>query len=458
MVIAIFLVSRLHPPHLPSFPWEKPIAKRIGVFIVVMIAGCALNPSFIYPSAAASQFIMLLLPFTLFFAMLRFPFRLADITAFRGMLRFLIILEIGIGLVQAAGRMASGGSSELVHGTFPGNAEQYAVFLIIAMFYFLANLMLQPRRKGFYLTMIAALLFLNLSIDNKASWFGLVISLSVVIWTLRGYRASFKHLFAFASLIAVSAATLYFIVPLFSTSLHRFGRVAEAVREDQLLRLGKIKAYVDIARSHLTRPHMLLVGSGASTFYSRACRQFYYSPTARAKMFDNPQMLNADEDPGERQASDSAGGLIVASTHTPYYDQFYTKGETIFAIGTIQVDQPYSPYAGLLGETGILGFFLYLSLYVLMFKQLSSWILAFRDDPIAFPLVLPTFGLFVYVLANSVYGPFLETTRVTTTLWTMIGFVCAYARMARQWNESTDPSDATENLPDTDADSVRHAI
>jgi hypothetical protein len=59
--------------------------------------------------------------------------------------------------------------------------------------------------------------------------------------------------------------------------------------------------------------------------------------------------------------------------------------------------------------------------------------------------------MMIYILVNSIYGPFLETTRYTTLLWSMIGLVCIYAQAAERRSaaeeehvacESGEPSDA----------------
>jgi hypothetical protein len=36
--------------------------------------------------------------------------------------------------------------------------------------------------------------------------------------------------------------------------------------------------------------------------------------------------------------------------------------------------------------------------------------------------------MMIYILVNSIYGPFLETTRYTTLVWSMIALACIYAR------------------------------
>src|SRR5262249_51476823 len=148
---------------------------------------------------------------------------------------------------------------------------------------------------------------------------------------------------------------------------------------------------------------------------------------ARSRMYINPDYLQADrESTGSGQASNSAEGMLAITTRKPYYLKFYGSREGIFAIGSRQVDGPFSPYAGLLGETGLLGTWLYMGIYLLVLRQVWGYLSVYREDTRIFPLVTVACGFSVYLLANSVYGPFLETTRYTTILWSVVGLVCVY--------------------------------
>jgi hypothetical protein len=124
---------------------------------------------------------------------------------------------------------------------------------------------------------------------------------------------------------------------------------------------------------------------------------------------------------------------MEVTTAIPYYFKFYGNGKNlIYAVGSIQVDSPFSPYAGLLGETGIIGTWLYLSIYLFVFSKLWSWLPLYRDDTEIFPLLVSCCGFVIYLLANSIYGPFIETTRYTTILWSMIGLVTIYVQQREQ--------------------------
>jgi hypothetical protein len=410
------------------------IIRRLTWFGFVLLAGSLLNLKYIYLPAALSQVVMLFEPVALFLSLINLPLSEADILKYIRILRRLIVLEISIGILQIPIYLKTG-DSEALMGTFQHNAEQYAAFLLIGVFFFVGMWKVNPGRAKRYFLPIVAVLVMIVCIDNKASWLGLLVSLAFVLHKVGVFRSQFLRRFGPVILLVILSVTGVFVVSRFSHTLYKFSVLAEAWETDQFKNLGKVKAFLDIGRSHTANPYMMIVGSGPSTFYSRACRQFYFSPTARARMYSNPDMVGSErDDSGPRQysASNSMGGVFKQTGRTPYYDRYYSQSEQVFAIGTIQVDSPFSPYAGLLGETGVLGCWLYLSIYVFTLKRLWNWLEIYQGDEKIFPLIVAAFGFLIYVLVNSIYGPFLETTRLTTILWSMIALVWVYVRMDRQ--------------------------
>jgi len=120
------------------------------------------------------------------------------------------------------------------------------------------------------------------------------------------------------------------------------------------------------------------------------------------------------------------GGVIEPTAAVePFYKRFFINRK-IFAIGSAQVDSPFSAYSGLLGETGIIGMIIYMSFYVGAFRRLKTYWVPYSHDPVIFPMLTATLGFLVYTLAVSIYNPWLETGRMTTLLWSMIGllFMC----------------------------------
>jgi hypothetical protein len=133
------------------------------------------------------------------------------------------------------------------------------------------------------------------------------------------------------------------------------------------------------------------------------------------------------------------GGVIdPTSSVEPFYKRFYVGNrEKIFSIGTGQVDSPFSSYAGLLGETGLIGLILYGSLYFGAYRRLRSYWSSFSSDPRIFPLITASTGFLVYTVTVSLYNPWLETGRMTTILWAMIAIVFQYAERLQHETEKT---------------------
>jgi hypothetical protein len=219
------------------------------------------------------------------------------------------------------------------------------------------------------------------------------------------------------------------IVAIASPSLGKFDGLGEAWETDNVMNLGKIKAYRDVFAAFQTYPIMALFGSGPGTFYSRAGQQFYIVST---DIFWNPsrylQFLAT-------RKSNSMGGVIEPTVSVePFYKKFYVN-DKIYSVGTGQVDSPFSSYAGLLGETGAIGTVIYLSFYIAIFRRLGRYCSAYRRDPNIFPLITTSIGFLIYTMVVSTYNPWLETGRMTTILWAILAIVCQYAERKQSEND-----------------------
>src|SRR5690606_25847204 len=298
------------------------------------------------------------------------------------LLKGLILFELLIGFLQLPIRFKTG-DSEAGHGTFTGNAEHYGAFLMISAFYLIGLAGAQPGRRLRLGGLILLIIVLNLSIDNKASWLGLACSLTFVLWKLELLRGRVIRIVAPIVLLALIGLGTAFIASKTSRTTYKFVALFEVIRNGEIHRLGKVKSYLDIARSHFANPHMLLVGAGPSNLYSRSARQFYYRG-AESAMYTSTAVLEqggADDD----RASNSLGRWLTPPTKAPYF---------------------------------------------LALRKLVSWVWLLRRDTVVFPLLVAAMGYMVYLMVNSVYGPLLETTRLTTLLWSFVALVSIYARAA----------------------------
>jgi len=355
-------------------------------------------------------------PILLFVAVVNLPFGVPEIERFKRILRRLIVFEFVLGLIQIP-IFLSTGNTEAITGTFYGNAEQYTGFLLIGVCFYLGMMRLEVRKRTKYRAFIIALLLLIPLVDNKASWAGVIGALYLLMSQLGGVSGKrLNYVVGFAVLIIafITAASL-------SPSLVKFEGLTEAWQTGNLSNLGKIKAYRDVFAAFEQYPYMTLFGSGPGTFYSRAGQQFY---VVSADIFWNPERYLTSL---KGRTSNSMSGLIEPNVSLePFYKRFYLN-DKIYSVGTAQVDSPFASYAGLLGETGVIGTAIYLSFYIGIFRRLKRYCTEYRNDPNIFPLVTTSIGFLVYTAIVSLYNSWLETGRMTTILWVTIAIVCQYA-------------------------------
>ncbi|MCI0613369.1 hypothetical protein L0244_10290, partial [bacterium] len=153
----------------------KHVFGHLVIFNLILVSGALLNFDYLYPKAAISQVIMWNEPIILFLILINLPFSLQDIKTFNKLLFFLIVFEFIVGVMQVPIYLKTG-ESESIIGTFQGNAEQYAAFLMIGIFYLFGKSKTEPSRKILYSLIIPAMLALILLIENKASWIGIGLS------------------------------------------------------------------------------------------------------------------------------------------------------------------------------------------------------------------------------------------------------------------------------------------
>lgn len=421
ITILLFLLSLRYARPSDASQSTPSIGGRLLPFNLVILTGALLNLKFVYAPAALSQIIMWNEPLLLFIALMRLPFTAEQVEGFRRILVKLLILECAIGVLQIPLYLKTGQTEQII-GTFYGNAEQYQGFMMLGVYYLLARERLEPHNRMRLWLGIFAILSMIILIDNKASWLGVAVSILYVLH-LQARIGSSRRLKYLLALIPIAAAGVYLVVQ-FSPSLGKFSGLREAWRTDNFRNLGKVKAYFDIRQAFEDHDHMWLVGSGPGNFYSRSATQFYILGQRLFRL-----------DPGQQRAftgrvSNSMGGVINPTTERePFYAQFYLDRE-IFQIGSGQVDSPFSSYAALLGETGLVGTFLYLSIYFGLFRYLRAEAeRAVVCSPEIYPFAVAATGFLIYVATDSLYNHWLETGRMTTILWAMVAMLLKYHQL-----------------------------
>jgi len=437
LLLTLLVLGKRNSPTFSAY------SRRLVVFCIVLFIGALLNFGSLYAPAAIAQTLMLAEPILLFVSLGKLPIGLPEFRKYNRILRTLVIIQFVLGVLEFPIFLYTG-ESEAIVGTFNGNAEQYTGFLLLGVCYYLGLIKVEPSKKMRYGAFVFAILVLIPFVDNKASWLGVIFTLYFLMTRLghvAGSRA--KHLITFSALVIAG----YIVAVSFSSSISKFAGLSSALDTGNFWNLGKMKAYEDVYEAFTTYPQMALVGSGPGTFYSRASGQYYLITD---DFFSNPsdyrRTFNA-------RTSNSMGGVIQPTAAVePFYKRFFVKYK-IFSVGSAQVDSPFSAYAGLLGETGLIGFAIYMSFYVGAFRRLKSYWERFHNDVEVFPLLTASLGFMIYTLTVSVYNPWLETGRMTTILWSMIGMLCVYAEAvtsadaaAQSLTENKDMRDSVEAL------------
>jgi len=407
------------------------------IFNLICIIGSFLNAKYIYLPAAISQLIMWNEPIILFLILINVHFSIQSIDTFKKLLFFLIIIELIIGIFQIPTYISTG-ESESIIGTFQHNAEQYAAFLMIGVFYLLGRMTIESSKKRVHIIWIVGILILILLTENKASWIAMGVSLFFLLNLIGKIRRDQSSRIKIVFLMILFSLIGYLVISLTSSTSKKYENIFEAVKTNNILELGKMKAYADIFRSHSNHIWMFLVGSGLGTFYSRASTQYFGTIDDYYGIPDEYYSDHYNVSPKKNyRESDSMGGVIKqAENFEPYFKQFYIDRK-IFLVYSGTADSPYSSYVSLLGETGIIGFLIYIGFYIYILKRLKYYLIKHFGNPNIFPLIAASFGFLIYLIIMSFYNFWLETGRLTTILWSMIAMVVKYNEM----NEMKAPVD-----------------
>ncbi len=392
------------------------------IFNLICIIGSFLNSRYIYLPAAISQLIMWNEPIILFLILINLPFSLINIDTFRKLLFFLIIVELIIGIFQIPIYLKTR-ESESIIGTFQHNAEQYAAFLMIGVFYLLGKMTLIRSKKTMHIIYITGILVLILLIENKASWITMAVSLYFLLNIIgkAGKEPASRIKIIFFMLLLSSVG--YLTISMTSSTLKKFNNITEAIKTNNILNIGKIKAYGDIFRSDTDNFWMFFVGSGLGTFYSKASTQYYAETYQYYGIADE---YNYESQKRGFRESDSMGGIIKqAKNFEPYFKQYYLN-RRLFLIYSGTADSPFSSYASLLGETGMLGLIIYFGFYIYIIKNMKFNLKKYFGNSHIFPLITASFGFLLYIIIMGFYNFWLETGRLTTILWSMIAMVVKY--------------------------------
>jgi hypothetical protein len=416
-ITLIFLfILVIHFAHTHNKLKETTTLKLLLAFNLLCLVAAIANHSYIYLDPFISQLLMLNEGPLLFLAIMNLPIAPGETNRYFRTLLWLVALEIGIGVIQIPLYYSSRGG-DWITGTFPGNHEQYGGFIFIGLLYLTSK---SREAFGRYILPIIGILCLIILIDNKASWLGILVSLFFVYCMMFMKKNLLGALIPGIALASVLTVFGYIIILGSSGTLYKYSDLYSVAEEGNLGNVGKIRAYYDIIESVIDRPYTAIIGSGLGTFYSRASSVYFPSSTW-GKYSDSDGGIampgNVTRAAEVRDSwSNSMGGVIDTVNNMPYFAK-YAQGDPIDFVGARGLDSPWSTYAGLLGENGLLGTGIYLAIYFHILARLISLRKNLLDRGYLFNILIVVSGFMVYLLTNSVYNNWLETGRMTTLLF-----------------------------------------
>ena len=433
LIFVYYLFNREEESALPEYNW---VIHVLIAFNVLLIIASMLNYKYIYLKPALSQLAMYNEPFILFLSIVNLPLSEDDIYKYKKLFIFLLVIEIAIGILQLSTYYATRDSESII-GTFQHNAEQYAAFILLGIYYIIGKSKSTDQLSIMHYVAIFFIISMILLIDNKASWIGVALSILFIYNLFIKSGEIITEKLKYVAVLAIIAILGSIVVINRSGTIHRFGRIYESYSTGKLFELGKLKAYKDIIESYGNNILMSVVGSGPATFYSRSSRQYYFLTEDMYYAGDFEQKKIEEY---QSRESNAMGGVISKYDKEPYFYKYY-RNSKIYMVGSGQIDEPYSSIAALLGETGILGAILYLSLYLIVLNNMCKYLIQYRFDEFIFPMIVVTVGFIVYTLGVSFYNNWMETGRMMTILWSLAGIVIKYCSMKKPKEVLSDHTD-----------------
>jgi hypothetical protein len=126
-----------------------------------------------------------------------------------------------------------------------------------------------------------------------------------------------------------------------------------------------------------------------------------------------------------------AGVITPVAGKKAFYKEFY-QYEKIYAIGSGTADFPTSSYISLLGETGLLGTLLYLSVCFVGVRLASEHMKKVAHDSAFFPFAAASFAALIYLMLMASYNFWLDCGRVNTIVWSMLGLTTRYVMLREE--------------------------
>jgi hypothetical protein len=321
------------------------------------------------------------------------------------------VLQLAVSVVYSLPKFFATSNPDFVSGTFGRNAYQFTYFIGLWFLYVLGGTLVESRHKRRWQNPAIALAALFVfGLFYAAQYRAMLIFFTLVIlFTLWAspMRLS-KRLFQTIVVAGVSVAMLVTVATAFPSL--KLLKVFDLLEDTSpVVQSGKVQAMRNVGTMYGDMPHTMLVGAGPATFVSRSFKVFASTPK-----------------PGE-----AVGGLAVGLMGGLYSTDVATKYVSTIEDKPIQggttASSPYSSFTALAAEVGSVGLFVYLSAYLIALvyarRRLKASVRA--GDRMGARLAFTCFGGLLLLLVQAVFDNWLETTRVSIPLWTLVGLLYA---------------------------------
>jgi hypothetical protein len=267
------------------------------------------------------------------------------------------------------------------------------------------------RTARFAIPLVAAFFVVMLLAQYRALLVSTVVALFAVAYLLkgrsRGLLAAGAAALAFAGVFHYVATNLSFLkLDAAVTSIS--GSPTEYVQ-------GRARVIGHVLDMYSDIPATIAVGSGPGTYSSRAWQTF-----AKADSTSQSNVAGG-------YATSLTGGRVYSTDVSEKYVDPQTESGNVQQ-GSRAISNPFSSYASLMAEVGILGAALIVTLYagaIVRLWRMASRMLRTRrrGDPLP-ALILATFVAFLTIVQMALLESWFEVTRVTFVIWMMFAVCC----------------------------------
>jgi transcriptional regulator with XRE-family HTH domain len=323
------------------------------------------------------------------------------------------IVQLGVVLLVDLPRFVGSHDPDEVSGTFGTNAYQlvFVLLVLVALVVGIATFEPGTRVARFAVPLVASFFVVMLLAQYRALLVSTVVAIFAVAYLLKGRG---RGVLAVGVASVAFAGAFYYVAT--NLSFLRLDAAARSISgsptEYMKGRAGVVGHVLDM---YGDIPATIAIGSGPGTYSSRAWQTF-----AKADSTSRANVVGG-------YATSLTGGHVYTTDVSEKYVEPQLERGTVQQ-GSRAISNPFSSYASLMAELGVLGAVLIVSIYVGALGRL--WRMArglIRSPRTGDPLpavIIATFVAFLTLLQMAFLENWFEVTRITFVVWMMFAVCC----------------------------------